>query len=160
MTYLGDLALTHSTIVLQNCNTVLPDLSVAFTAVFSTDEGDDGISLGTHSILQFDRAVTNIGNGYNPQTGIFTAPLTGAYAFSLIVMVPHIHGPLGLDIVKQGVVLDKAWAPNTDDPDDQGSTLVTTHLNAGEQVWVRQYSGDAVRGGYWTVFTGYLLQAE
>ena len=142
------------------CTIAVPMLSVVFTAMFSTDDSNNGIALSTRSTLQFDRAITNIGNGYNPHTGVFTAPLTGAYAFSLIVMVPRAHGPLRLSIMKQGATLDRVFAPDTDNPEDQGSTLVTTQLAAGEQVWVQQYRGNAVRGSYWTVFTGYLLKAE
>ena len=48
--------------------------SVVFTAVFSTDDSNNGVTLSTHSTLQFDRAITNIGNGYNPHAGVFTTP--------------------------------------------------------------------------------------
>jgi len=58
-----------------------------------------------------------------------------------------------------GVVLDQAWAPDNADSDEQGSTQTVVHLAAGEQVWIRQEAGNAVRGGYWTVFTGYLVHA-
>ena len=129
--------------------------SVVFTAMFSTDDSNNGVTLSTHSTLQFDRAITN-----NPHAGVFTAPLTGVYAFSLIVMVPHAHGPLRLSIMKEGATLDRVFVRDTDNPDDRGSTLVTTQLAAVEQVWVQQYRGEAVRGGYYTVFTGYLLKAE
>ena len=132
----------------MTCTTAVPILSVVFTAVFSTDDSNNGVTLSTRSTLQFDRAITNIGNGYNPHAGVFTAPLTGVYAFSLIVMVPHAHGPLRLSIMKEGATLDRVFVRDTDNPDDRGSALVTTQLAAGEQVWVQQYRGDAVRGGY------------
>jgi hypothetical protein len=54
--------------------------------MFSHDDGNNGIPLGPHQILQFDRVITNAGNGYNAQTGIFTAPVAGYYAFSIVMM--------------------------------------------------------------------------
>ena len=136
-------------------------LTVAFSAIFSADDELNGIPLSTLSTLPFDKTITNVGNAYNTNTGIFTAPVTGVYAFALNMMAPTglTHGYLSLAIMKQGAILDLVWAPATH-ADDQGSTDVTTHLTAGEQVWVRQQAGDAVRGSYWTVFTGYLLHAQ
>ena len=134
---------------------------MAFSAIFSTDDAHNGIALGTKSTLRFDKTITNIGNGYDPSTGIFTAPVTGVYGFSVNMMAPLrvTHASVGLAIIRRGALLDEVWAAGPD-VDDQGSTDVTTHLTAGEQVWVRQAAGDAVRGGYWTVFTGYLLQPQ
>jgi hypothetical protein len=61
---------------------------VAFTVTFSHDDSDDGIPLGPHQTLKFDRVVTNAGNGYDPTTGLFTAPVAGYYAFYLFIMEP------------------------------------------------------------------------
>ena len=134
---------------------------VAFTVHFTADDWRDGIALGADHILQFDSVVTNIGNGYNSRTGIFTAPVAGVYAFFLTEMAPDNHGELHLAITKEDQVLDETWAPGSADPDDQGSSsLVTTLLAAGDQVWVSHLHGDAVRGSYWTIFTGFLLQAQ
>lgn len=133
---------------------------VAFSVRFKTDPPDTGILLSTHSTLKFDDIITNIGNGYNPQTGIFTAPVGGVYGFFLTLMSVNQHPPTFLSINKHGVVLDEVFAEGSLDNYDQGSTQVTTHLQAGEQVWVRQESGNSVRGGSWTVFTSYLLQAD
>ena len=43
-------------------------------------------SLGPGEILLFDKVWTNIGNGYNPNTGKFTAPKGGLYQISGTVM--------------------------------------------------------------------------
>ena len=64
-------------------------------------------------------------------------------------------------IDKHGEVLGWVWGDGQGDSNDQGSVLVTTHLDAGEDVWVRQYSGaDAVYGSYYTVFSGSLVKAD
>ena len=118
------------------------------------------MALSSHQTVVFDEVFTNIGNAYSSLSGMFTAPLAGSYAFFLSQMAPNSHDALWLAIVKNGVVLDEVYAQGSGDSFDQGSSLVSTDLAAGDKVWVRQHVGDAIRTGPWTVFTGYLLQAE
>ena len=115
--------------------------------------------MSTHSVLTFDHIITNLGSGYSPQTGIFTAPHAGTYCFSVNFMSVNGQGHTYVAIDKHGTLLDYAFANGHDDY-DQGSAEVVVHLAKGEQVWARQESGHAVRGGLFTVFTGYLVQAD
>lgn len=135
-------------------------LAVAFTVHFSQDDGNNGIDLGSQQILKFDNVLTNVGAGYNAQTGIFTAPVSGVYSFFLSIMSANARGSIFIAVVKDGSALDVVYAEGQSDNNDQGSTQVTTHLQSGQQVWARQQSGDAVRGSWWTVFTGYMIQAD
>ncbi|CAC5358875.1 unnamed protein product [Mytilus coruscus] len=57
---------------------------IAFSAYRSASQ-----SLSSGTIVHFDKVWTNIGNGYNPNTGIFTAPRTGLYHFTSVVMSGH-----------------------------------------------------------------------
>ena len=134
-------------------------VAVAFSVRFSSDNGVTGLPMSTHSILQFNHVITNVGNGYFPQTGIFTAPYAGVYCFSISFMSVNGKGHIFVAIDRHGTMLDYAYANGHDDG-DQGSAEVTVHLARGEQVWVRQQGGTAVRGGLFTVFTGYLVQAD
>ncbi|KAK7099469.1 complement C1q-like protein 2 isoform X2 [Littorina saxatilis] len=136
--------------------------AVAFTAKISSDRdrNQQGVSLGHQQTVIFNEAITNVGDAYNTQTGIFTAPVAATFAFFLTLMGVNDSTDIYLDIVKNGVRLDMVFALGSSDLYDQGSTLLTTHLRVGDQVWVRQYRGNAVRGGPWTVFTGYLLHAD
>ena len=138
--------------------------AVVFSARISEDQDspNDGLSLGQHQIVQFNQAITNIGNAYDVHSGIFTAPVAGSYAFFLNQMTPNQHDNLYLDIIKNGAtILDCVFSEGGNSENfDQGSGLVTTHLATGDRVWVQQVYGDAVRGSYWTIFSGFLVQAD
>ncbi|XP_025109413.1 complement C1q-like protein 3 [Pomacea canaliculata] len=133
---------------------------VAFTVGFSHDDQDKGIAMGPLQILKFDNVLTNMGAGYDETTGIFTAPVSGTYGFYLSVMAPNAHGYTRISIVKAGSILNGVFGEGKTDIYDQGSTQVTTHLQSGQKVWVQQYEGDAVRGSWYTIFTGFMIQAD
>lgn len=53
----------------------------AFSAVLTHKQ-----SASANDVIKFNKVYTNIGRGYNPSTGIFTAPIAGVYQFSAVVM--------------------------------------------------------------------------
>lgn len=130
---------------------------VAFTVKFSTNHSNP---IGNQSVLQCDQVVSNRGSSYNVTSGKFTAPVAGDYVFFLTITSVNNPGPVELVLVKDGPALELVHAAGSQSQRSQGSTLVTTHLAAGEQVWVRQQNGNAVGGALWTLFTGYLLHAD
>nr|KAG5707860.1 hypothetical protein BaRGS_031591 [Batillaria attramentaria] len=131
--------------------------SVGFTVQFSADPVSN---VGVHGTFKFDRVVSNVGGGYDPHTGIFTAPVTGLYAFFLFLMAIN-DGDIHVAIVKEGAQLDKVFAGGPGNSYDQGSSLLSKHMSAGEQVWVVQVTHDTtVRGDTWTVFSGFLVHAD
>nr|KAG5690253.1 hypothetical protein BaRGS_026705 [Batillaria attramentaria] len=134
--------------------------AVAFHVQFKSDDNQNGIRLGHRSTLKFDNVITNLGNGYNPLTGIFTAPVAGLYSFSLSAMTTAGRNHASLAIVKQGTDLAKTWGGGRHDPEDQSTKTVPVYLDEGDQVWVAQRYGDAVRGAWWTTFSGMLEEAD
>ncbi|KAK7097062.1 hibernation-associated plasma protein HP-27-like [Littorina saxatilis] len=129
---------------------------------FTVQLANDPVDIGPKGTLKFDHFVTSLGGGYDAHTGIFTAPVSGLYVFYLTIMSSNGHY-IEVTLVKEGVSLDTAHAGATDSHNfyDQGSLLVTVHLNKGEQVWNERAGGDStiVRGSFWTVFSGYLIHA-
>nr|QBA18411.1 type 2 C1q domain-containing protein 4 isoform 2 [Littorina littorea] len=127
--------------------------AVGFTARFLNDDGA-GIPVGNRATLRFDDVVFNAGNGYDPHTGIFTAPVAGTYAFFFNLMA-FVYGKV--EILKNGKYIDYVWANSNN---DQGASQLLVHLEDGGKVWVRQLDIHSLRGGPYTIFTGYLLQAD
>nr|QBA18408.1 type 2 C1q domain-containing protein 5 [Littorina littorea] len=131
---------------------------VAFTVYFSADPTPD---FGVHGILRFDHILSNTANGYDAMTGIFTSPVSGLYVFHLDVMSQNGGPGVAINIVKNGVALDDAYAQGGSMTNDQGNSLVVVHLNAGERVWTQhRYGATTVRGNIFSVFSGFLIQAD
>ncbi|KAK7506695.1 hypothetical protein BaRGS_00002170 [Batillaria attramentaria] len=104
----------------------------------------------------------NSGQGYDKNTGIFTAPASGLYLFSLhITHTPP--GSLQVIMVKNGNTLTEVEASG-DDPKymDRASSTVLVHLRNGDKVWVKHFDGTSttIQGYFRTSFTGTLVVAD
>eukprot|EP00105_Crassostrea_gigas_P038572 XP_019922720.1 PREDICTED: uncharacterized protein LOC105328060 isoform X1 [Crassostrea gigas] len=129
----------------------------AFTAgISSTDDGWTG------DTLVFPTVIYSVGTGYNPITGIFTAPTAGTYVFYVSVESAH-HQLIYVDIVMNGSskVRAMAWygGGSSISVYQTGTNLVILHLQTGDRVWVRRGGG----AGYYsdsdhiTTFSGFKL---
>ncbi|XP_039894245.1 complement C1q-like protein 3 isoform X6 [Simochromis diagramma] len=130
---------------------------VAFSAsLLDQGEGDTG-PFNDHTTLVFKHVVTNIGNAYNKNTGIFTAPVRGAYHFDWKV--------LGRDSTHTGAYLfrneeiiflayesqSSGWPSASN-----GASLL---LEVGDQVTVRLWAGSRTydNENHQTTFSGHLI---
>ncbi|XP_048011600.1 complement C1q-like protein 4 isoform X2 [Megalobrama amblycephala] len=134
------------------------DREIAFSAsLMESGEGFIG-PLTTDITLTYRNVFTNIGNAYNPITGVFTAPLKGAYMFR-ISLFGHGGTVSAVDIVKNGqrVVIAYAYQAQYELSCSNGVVLL---LEVGDVVYVRLQSGkriyDESRYNFNT-FSGYLL---
>ena len=83
------------------------DNLVNFTAVKS----EFGSSINANEAITFDETEINIGNGMNPSTGIFTAPVSGTYSFSF-------SGYIGQDVHSDANALLRVHRSNESDTID------------------------------------------
>ena len=123
---------------------------IGFTAGVTSDS-----TTWSSGTLVFPKVITNVGSGYNPSDGIFTAPRAGVYVFFVNVQVysTNIHAA----IVLNGATKVRTMAYTNH---DAGPNLAVLSLQTGDRVWVIHKGGQ----GYWThsdgpitTFSGFLI---
>lgn len=108
-------------------------------------------------ILVYPHVVTNIGNGYNPSTGKFTASKDGTYVFFITVNA-YSSNDIYLDIVYNGSSKVRTMSHSSAGY-QTGTNMAVLPLYKGDSVWVIYWSGK----GYYstgvpiTTFSGFLL---
>ncbi|XP_045209284.2 cerebellin-1-like [Mercenaria mercenaria] len=130
------------------------DGRVAFTAGLSAQIPN----LGSHHTVIFDSVVTNIGNAYHPNSGVFIAPYKGAYVFNVKMKVPPRH-KLHLQLVVDGkVVFDLGVEiPSSTDYESANEEFII-EVNQGADVFVRSDANGGLLYGYMrSLFSGFLL---
>jgi hypothetical protein len=134
---------------------------VAFTAAIKPLLVDHVKHMDT---IKFETVITDIGGGYNNQTGVFVAPQTGIYMFSCSLM-DHV-APSGVmlhaEIVHNQRVLGRIFAHAEGTTyRDQGAQTVFTHVNQGDQIFVRSIDNPdlGLGGELYSTFSGFLLLA-
>ncbi|XP_036934545.1 complement C1q subcomponent subunit C-like isoform X1 [Acanthopagrus latus] len=127
---------------------------VAFTASLAVDVGP-----GTDATLRFLRVLTNIGQAYNPDTGIFTAPVTGAYYFRFTLWNRRTNTEVGASLHHNY----KRMMNNSDYNDHIAyvslSNGIVLHLEQGDEVFmtIDSYYSISDTGDNRTTFSGFLL---
>lgn len=107
---------------------------IAFYAYMAADT--PSITIQYH--LVFDVVKTNNGNGYHPSTGTFIAPVTGVYVFTWTIRETnncHHSTQLMVNNAEIGIIY-----VHVDSNDMAGTGVVVTHVNAGDDVYVRTHA--------------------
>eukprot|EP00064_Thunnus_orientalis_P017913 superscaffoldBa00003948_g17999 len=111
--------------------------------------------------LVFKYVATNIGRAYNSNSGIFTAPVRGAYHFEFYIggYVDN-HHPTAAVLVKNQDHVFSAYAKQTSyyASTSNGATLI---LEVGDHVFVRMYANTKMYDDHnrYCTFSGHLLFA-
>ncbi|XP_045176926.2 complement C1q-like protein 4 [Mercenaria mercenaria] len=117
--------------------------------------------LGVYQHVVFSTVLLNIGNGYNANHGIFTAPKAGLYIFSASILSDNRPATslFAADIVRNGYVLARIYGKGVSGYHTQGSATVVTQLTVGQQIWVRLNccANGSLFGVRYTTFSGSLI---
>nr|XP_022294892.1 complement C1q-like protein 4 [Crassostrea virginica] len=110
--------------------------------------------------LIFPNVITNVGNGYNPIDGVFTAPRAGVYVFFVNVQ-SYSNNAIYVDIVLNGATKVRAMVDQgSQEYNDAGPNLAVLSLQTGDRVWVKHHSGQGYytdSNGPITTFSGFLI---
>ncbi|XP_073695365.1 uncharacterized protein [Garra rufa] len=135
------------------------DRQIAFSASLMQSGGGHTGPFTTDITLTYRNVFTNIGNAYNPITGIFTAPLKGVYMFRISLYANGNQAtPSTVYIIKNGERLVVAHGYQAGGAVNSSNGVVLL-LEVGDVVYV------SLRSGKWiyddsnnhSTFSGYLL---
>lgn len=110
--------------------------------------------------IPFEVDKLNVGGAMNVSSGIFTAPRTGNYFFSVSGIGSfQFGGRIDINLMKNGGIVGSGYAGNSDGF-DTFSIQSILDLTAGDKVWVQlaTVSGQAfLYNNRYTHFTGWIL---
>uniref|UniRef100_A0A8C8DS77 C1q domain-containing protein n=1 Tax=Oryzias sinensis TaxID=183150 RepID=A0A8C8DS77_9TELE len=96
--------------------------------------------------LTYNAVITNVGNAYNPTTGIFTAPVKGLYYFTYFAHGGRT-GRIRLQLKKDGtMVADIHIHPSQTNSADNAGNAVFLELEQGNQVYLTLVANSAIWG--------------
>ncbi|XP_041377289.1 complement C1q-like protein 4 [Gigantopelta aegis] len=127
---------------------------ISFRAGFSHDPAPLKYNNGQNVI--FDKMYLNDGNAYSPRSGMFRAPVSGLYLFTLHVLPSSSE--MEFRIVKEGSAIAYVVATHSGGTE---SIQTAIHLHKNQEVWVvKVYGGDTLRGSLLSTFSGFLLRTD
>jgi len=138
----------------QRIRQAMTERPVAFLATLSMDLQH----AGANQPVVFDRVVTNVGNAYNPHVGVFTAPVSGIYVFSVSLLNYPGH-TTNYHLNKNNDVISAIYlhAPDAGHHEATSQTVVL-QLTKGDDVTLRNMSPDeSLRGYNYCTFAGFLV---
>ncbi|XDV27738.1 hypothetical protein PO909_031227 [Leuciscus waleckii] len=109
--------------------------------------------------LVYEHAFSNIGNAYDINTGIFTAPVKGVYFFNFVVFNPYTIST-GVRLLKNGnFVVAASDNPPGQDTEDTACNSVTLLLEQGDRILLQLLQNCRIYTDMWkrNTFSGHLL---
>ncbi|XP_038047571.1 C1q-related factor-like [Patiria miniata] len=141
---------------MTECVTPTPPSVVAFSAFKTAHfQGNDG------DVIIFEDVATNLGDGYDSQSGVFTCAVPGLYLFSANLL-SLVTGPQSYASLKQNGVVVFSIADSHSPNHHQSSHSVPLVLSAGDRVWLALFgSGKGIYGdgNRYCSLSGILIQA-
>ncbi|CAC5384737.1 COL8A [Mytilus coruscus] len=135
------------------CQCLNRDTTPAFSAVLTHAQ-----HVAANTAVKFDKVVTNIQDGYDPATGIFTAPTDGVYHISSTVTSPKGQ-KLFVSLYHNDVKITSIWVSPADATYEMGTTNMVLDLKEGDEVAIRSRGNFKVHSNadIYSSFSGFLI---
>ena len=147
----------HNHFTLQDLETTV-NTRVIFSAV---QKQDTHILEG--QVITFSDTEANVGNGMNPETGVFNVPVPGIYAFSFSAQSYNAFYYTDIYVYKNGEYQFRISDANQNDDNDFDNICYswTMTLLQNDQIHLKMHSnGLYVHNGAYVWFNGQLLMKQ
>lgn len=129
---------------------------LAFTAALGASRGP----FQQNTPVIYPKIISNIGSGYNPATGMFTAMVRGVYYFRFTMYNNNSGQPNSVvSLIKNSQHLVTTWDTTGNDNHDSASNAAVVQLEAGDSVFVQLYANRLIYddSNNYNTFSGFLL---
>jgi hypothetical protein len=113
---------------------------------------------GINDVVKFDDVTVNRGNGYDPSTGVFTAPRKGLYHISCSIMAYSNHD-VHFQLNKNDAAHTYAYANNGGHTTSTINAIV--EMKKGDRVFIKHRhvsKSQKISGSLHSTFSGYFMQ--
>ena len=112
---------------------------------------------GTNDVVKFEDVRVNRGQGYNPSTGVFTAPRKGLYHISCLIL-----GDSGHVVHYQLNKNDTRYTAGYSTKGVHASSTISSivEMKKGDRVFIKHTTSasEQIYGAHYSTFSGYFLQ--
>lgn len=122
----------------------------------------DVVSTTAYGTVILPYVATNIGNGYDVQTGFFTAPVSGLYQFHATFMNHDLNDYLHAGIFVDAAEVAQSISDSRHSYFDNPAISAIVHVTAGQKAQLRSVNVevDNFYGGLYTTFSGVLIRSD
>ena len=112
---------------------------------------------GINDVVKFEDVRVNRGQGYNPSTGVFTAPRKGLYHISCLILGNNGH-VVHYQLSKNDALYTYGYATKGVHTSSTISSLV--EMKKGDRVFIKHRisRSEQITGNHHSTFSGYFLQ--